>query len=184
MKNNIQSFKLTQGFTLLEMMSVVGIIAILVTIAIPSYSSYNIRSKASEGLTAIAPVQQAFTEAFIATGSLSQAQAAANSVAAGSFSKYVSSISVNATGLITVTYNNANLGSGSTDQTITLQAEQYNSEAAAYVLVSNNSNLPSAVEWACSSTTSSYVTNSLNPPMIAPGTAGTLPSGYAPSICR
>lgn len=39
-----------KGFTLIELMIVVGVIAILLSLAIPTYSSYSIRTKIAEGL--------------------------------------------------------------------------------------------------------------------------------------
>lgn len=46
----------TRGFTLIEVMVVVAIIAILASIAVPSYSRYMFRAKVPEGLDALMTV--------------------------------------------------------------------------------------------------------------------------------
>lgn len=50
----------TQGFTLIELMTVVAIIAILTAIAIPVYQDYVARSQASAGLSEITSARTAY----------------------------------------------------------------------------------------------------------------------------
>lgn len=58
------------GFTLIELMIVVGIIGILVMIALPAYMGYVARAQVSEGLQLAASMKPYVEEAYADTGSL------------------------------------------------------------------------------------------------------------------
>ena len=49
--NNLQVHPAFRGFTLIELMIVLAVIAIIVTLAIPAYSNYAIRMKIAESLS-------------------------------------------------------------------------------------------------------------------------------------
>ena len=52
----------SRGFTLIELMIVVAIIAILVSLALPSYQDYTVRTKVSEGLSLASSAKVAVSE--------------------------------------------------------------------------------------------------------------------------
>ncbi|PJK00510.1 prepilin-type cleavage/methylation domain-containing protein [Lysobacteraceae bacterium NML91-0213] len=96
--------KMQKGFTLIELMIVVAIIAILAAIALPAYQDYVARSQVSEGMSLSAGAKTAVAEYYANHGAYPANNAAAGVSPAGSITgKYVSGTTI-ANGVITVAY--------------------------------------------------------------------------------
>jgi type IV pilus assembly protein PilA len=97
--------RLSAGFTLIELMIVVAIIAILAAIAIPAYQDYLIRAQISEGMVLAGGAKAAEWDFVSNTGRLPGNNESAGLVTATSISgKYVSSVDVS-NGIIKVLFN-------------------------------------------------------------------------------
>src|SRR6056297_4208667 len=59
---NLRTMKQQGGFTLIELMIVIAILAILMAIAIPAYQDYTIRAKVSEAVNIAAAAKTAVSE--------------------------------------------------------------------------------------------------------------------------
>lgn len=95
-----------KGFTLIELMIVVAIIAILAAIALPAYQDYVIRSQVSEGAVLADGAKTAVAEFYSNRGTAPTSNADAGLAAAASITgKYVSQVAVGANGVITATYS-------------------------------------------------------------------------------
>ena len=98
-----------KGFTLIELMIVVAIIAILAAIAIPAYQDYIVRSQVSEAATLASGAETAVAEYYQNKGTAPTSNALAGIANSGSIGgSYVASVGISGSGVIVAT-----MGSGS-----------------------------------------------------------------------
>lgn len=114
------------GFTLIELMIVVAIIAILAAIAIPAYQDYVARAQVSEGFSLATGAKSAITVYYGDRGIYPNDNAAAGMAEPASISgKYVSSVTVDNMGGISVLFSGSSSAKIS-GQTLALHATDSN----------------------------------------------------------
>jgi type IV pilus assembly protein PilA len=111
----------SSGFTLIELMIVVAIIAILAAIAIPQYQDYLIRSQLAEGLETAAGSKTAIWEYRNNTGQFPPSNLTAGLPSANSITgKYVSSVKILSTGKVQIAYAQPDSNTKLKSQTVIL----------------------------------------------------------------
>lgn len=85
----------SRGFTLIELMIVIAIIALLISLAVPAYQDFTIRSKVSEGLSVSSAAKIAVAETCQTDPSISPTNATTGY--SFSASKYVNSVTISNT---------------------------------------------------------------------------------------
>ncbi len=123
--------RVQKGFTLIELMIVIAIVAILVALAVPAYQDYTVRAKVSECINSAAPAKLAVSEAYMSQGALPGTDDEAGFSHAAT--QYCATVAVGGNGVITVT----------------TQATGAQGAAPAAVLTPTPVVGSGAVDWAC-----------------------------------
>jgi len=115
--------RISSGFTLIELMIVVAIIAVLAAIAIPAYQDYLVRTQVTEGMSLASGAKAAVWDFVSNTGRLPTSNESAGLSKSTSITgDYVSSVDLAPAGKITVAFSGPRANSSIKASTLVLSA--------------------------------------------------------------
>lgn len=158
----------SKGFTLIELMIAVAIVAILSAIAIPAYQHYVIRAQVTEGITLASALKPALIEYRASNGAWPDTLAAFGATPASG--KYVSKVDM-AKGVILITYG-----------------EQSNAQLAAdgsnVLALTAGSQADGTIVWQCGYHAQPTPAEGTTDWSADASTLTTVPASYLPGACR
>ena len=132
-------FNKSKGFTLIELMIVIAIIAILMSYAIPAYRDYTVRAKAGEAFSVVGGVKTVISEYWVNEGAITSLNSGVNGIPIATLitGTNISQVEVS-NGIIEVTFSN--------DATLNGQTMTFSP-----ILPGSGINTGSSLFWECTS---------------------------------